>query len=1089
MASRATLGNLVKPVSRATLSTSAVTSAPALNNADGYRVGRLRPAGPKPTLQLSVEDIVHAALGSAHRGKGFLQPWARQSRTASEFEQHVALAMRMVAAVHHVQQGHAPLRIPVPHRYEARAHLIVRMIRLNRILSAMTALQADVVNPLRKPFTLQQLEAFMRVLHRQCKTYGSHRPATVKPLDQAGNLWRPWRLDPAIDARTLPIPVQGVYAMAAIYDICIHLRYTPTAKMISAMLSTFVSHLPQQQLLLAAQNALRDQLSEDPVLAAKRLRRINHSALATFLFVFGNAGSPAAGEELLDRWAKAQLPNASDLGLPSDRTGNICATGWVQNELLWDALVQSRIAAGDMQGARAWLDRYHLVLEEISKSPDGCPFQKASAPYLTFISGLSATVDPAEVSEKASLVVEEIRRIVRQMMQEGIKFDNVLLAFVLDFETRAGNVDRSLSLLKRLGEAAISSSDPDPAIMRSLFRLRAALAGDDNAPNSASRHLSDSKASEIRGLPDTRALLSTLVNAEEKSTQRGADHAELRSRGMLNEALAAAVEERDYPAAVVVLNLFERWRLQPSHVTYSIVLTALARHGHHQALKSASQDVFTESCPVAVVDELLSDLARKGKLEQAESLRRVVQETSAFSSQLHDTVSVSAHPPATMPVQPLRKTQYLVRTLNAACDIELQRALEPHGSTPSWAAEALAQRRFGSDHDTVRRVILATQEAILGPKTSDSVHQGSSRPSGMFKSTRNLSPRRQDFRSSSVKFGRSFSSSAKNRESMSSPSSSSCSLTPSGDFTTLEPVRVQYLPGFVPYTLGLALQEHLVKQRADARAALRALDKASSASAGTQSGHHSVAPSAQEAALRKTAEQDTLLLLQHRPVYTEGRREENENELVSKHLRSLGAEYALTKRGGQITYHGPGQLVGYPILNLASMGLASRCYVDRVQDTLIAMLAEQGLETVPPPDDHTGVWADEYHKIASIGIQVRHRISSHGFALNVEQRAMRGFRHIVACGIHGRSMTCIADRIASSSSPNAPMTVADAADRVTQHFASTFGRRVREATEEEFQFELAVEDAALLEKGLGIPINSGEKVVTGIRVDGHPVVV
>lgn len=94
--------------------------------------------------------------------------------------------------------------------------------------------------------------------------------------------------------------------------------------------------------------------------------------------------------------------------------------------------------------------------------------------------------------------------------------------------------------------------------------------------------------------------------------------------------------------------------------------------------------------------------------------------------------------------------------------------------------------------------------------------------------------------------------------------------------------------------------------------------------------------------------------------------------------------------------------------------LSTRCYVDRLQTALQSVLhqAPYGINTVPPPHDHTGVWVDSDHKIASIGIQVRHRITSHGFALNIEAQVLDWFRHIVACGIVGKGMTAIERELA-----------------------------------------------------------------------------
>jgi lipoate-protein ligase B len=226
----------------------------------------------------------------------------------------------------------------------------------------------------------------------------------------------------------------------------------------------------------------------------------------------------------------------------------------------------------------------------------------------------------------------------------------------------------------------------------------------------------------------------------------------------------------------------------------------------------------------------------------------------------------------------------------------------------------------------------------------------------------------------------------------------------------LPPIRWTYIPHQVPYKLGLTLQEHLVQRRADARAFLREQPSASPSG--------SLSSKAQEAS--RIASTDTLLLLQHSPVYTEGRRggeyaqTPEEEEEVRKRFAEINADYEVTKRGGLITFHGPGQLVGYPILDLSAMDMSTRCYVDRIQQAITGLLRSPpyNLPTVPPPEDHTGVWCDESHKITSIGIQVRHRITSHGFALNVEADVLKWFGWIVACGIKGKGMTCMQREVA-----------------------------------------------------------------------------
>ncbi|KAH9966815.1 lipoyltransferase [Russula dissimulans] len=166
--------------------------------------------------------------------------------------------------------------------------------------------------------------------------------------------------------------------------------------------------------------------------------------------------------------------------------------------------------------------------------------------------------------------------------------------------------------------------------------------------------------------------------------------------------------------------------------------------------------------------------------------------------------------------------------------------------------------------------------------------------------------------------------------------------------------------------------------------------------------------------------QDILLLLQHKPVYTGGRRQtESETALERARLTALGADFVLAKRGGELTYHGPGQLVGYPLLDLgqgrgretatttASAGGRSpaitnttsiRDYIFQLQRVLSLHLREaHGL--APISSEHTGVFLGEREKVASIGVQVRHRLTTHGFAMNVTREPRAWFDEIVACGL------------------------------------------------------------------------------------------
>ncbi|KAJ7684599.1 hypothetical protein DFH06DRAFT_1156096 [Mycena polygramma] len=153
---------------------------------------------------------------------------------------------------------------------------------------------------------------------------------------------------------------------------------------------------------------------------------------------------------------------------------------------------------------------------------------------------------------------------------------------------------------------------------------------------------------------------------------------------------------------------------------------------------------------------------------------------------------------------------------------------------------------------------------------------------------------------------------------------------------------------------------------------------------------------------RKTAShKDILLLLQHRPVYTSGRRQTEESLKDERaRLTNIGADFVTTARGGELTYHGPGQIVGYPLIDLSrsSPPVPVRDYVCRVQKALeLHLLEAHGIEHVPT--DHTGVFLDANTKIASIGVQVRHRLTTHGFAINITREPVLWFDQVVACGL------------------------------------------------------------------------------------------
>ena len=151
---------------------------------------------------------------------------------------------------------------------------------------------------------------------------------------------------------------------------------------------------------------------------------------------------------------------------------------------------------------------------------------------------------------------------------------------------------------------------------------------------------------------------------------------------------------------------------------------------------------------------------------------------------------------------------------------------------------------------------------------------------------------------------------------------------------------------------------------------------------------------------------EVLLLLEHEPVYTIGRTRDQSS--LRERLPHPAIE---TNRGGQATYHGPGQLVGYPILDLNKRGRDLHRYLRFLEEFLIRLCAGYGVEA-SRRDGLTGVWVAE-KKIASLGVGVKRWVAMHGFALNVLESSLPAFSHITPCGIAGVEMTCLEKESAS----------------------------------------------------------------------------
>ena len=184
-------------------------------------------------------------------------------------------------------------------------------------------------------------------------------------------------------------------------------------------------------------------------------------------------------------------------------------------------------------------------------------------------------------------------------------------------------------------------------------------------------------------------------------------------------------------------------------------------------------------------------------------------------------------------------------------------------------------------------------------------------------------------------------------------------------------------------------------------------------------------------ALHERAGDDYLLLLEHPHVYTLGTTAHTEHVLTSP--ERVGAQMVHTDRGGDVTYHGPGQLVGYPIVTLPEWrdGLRDVVgYVRRLEGVLIAALRDLGVDA-RRERRYPGVWVGD-EKIAAVGVKVARGRTRHGFALNVDPD-LTMFRHIVPCGISDRGVTSLAAVLGAAPAMHRVV------DLVVEHFARDFG--------------------------------------------------
>ena len=185
---------------------------------------------------------------------------------------------------------------------------------------------------------------------------------------------------------------------------------------------------------------------------------------------------------------------------------------------------------------------------------------------------------------------------------------------------------------------------------------------------------------------------------------------------------------------------------------------------------------------------------------------------------------------------------------------------------------------------------------------------------------------------------------------------------------------------------------------------------------------------------------DTLLLLEHPAVLTMGKRAGNENIMLSQeYLKKQGIDVLEIERGGDVTYHGPGQLVGYPILNLTRYGQDLHLYVDRPEEIFIRLLSEDyGIEANREKGKYTGVYAG-LDKLTAIGIAVKKWVSYHGFACNVTTN-LEHFQWIVPCGLTDRGVTSL-EKL-SGTRPE----MKKVKERVTSLFGEIFNAEMKEGS-------------------------------------------
>jgi len=232
-------------------------------------------------------------------------------------------------------------------------------------------------------------------------------------------------------------------------------------------------------------------------------------------------------------------------------------------------------------------------------------------------------------------------------------------------------------------------------------------------------------------------------------------------------------------------------------------------------------------------------------------------------------------------------------------------------------------------------------------------------------------------------------------------------------------------------------------------------------------------------AIHERSDDDYLLLQEHPHVYTLGSSADPAH--VLREPASVGAELVHADRGGDVTYHGPGQLVGYPIVSLAEWRAGQRdvvAYIRKLESVLIAVLADFGIEATVIPK-LTGVWVGD-EKIAAIGVRVARGRTRHGFALNVDPD-LSMFEHIVPCGIRDRGVTSMTQVLGDAPDMHAVV------DRVVARFAEAFAKA--EVDRQDVAFRVAPDDLAPFtrEAGGDVPVRLlGRLAAAGVEPEVDP---